>query len=278
MIKKTLEELTIADDFMLGAVMSDPQSCKPLIEYILNVKINKIEYPELQKEIDKNYRSKSVRLDVYVEDDKNTVYDIEIQTTNKRNLAKRMRYYQGMIDLNIIDKGEDYSSLKKSFVIFICTYDPFGKDSYIYTFKNRCDEENSLVLNDGAVKMVLNAKGTKGNISEELRHILDYIAGGIPKGEYAKGLDAAVEDIKKSKKWGLEYMTLLMRDKENEKLGKYAGKISALKKIRNVVGNETLIEIFDGKKEVLDRVIFYIDTHPDWDDEEIADAVINDEE
>lgn len=32
----------------------------------------------------------------------------------KRNLPKRMRYYQGMIDLNILEKGGDYNELKKS--------------------------------------------------------------------------------------------------------------------------------------------------------------------
>ena len=35
----------------------------------------------------------------------------------KRNLAKRMRYYQGMIDLNILEKGGDYNKLKKRSVI-----------------------------------------------------------------------------------------------------------------------------------------------------------------
>ena len=45
--KKTLEELTISDDFMFGAVMSNPKLCKPLLEMILNVKIKKIEYPEM---------------------------------------------------------------------------------------------------------------------------------------------------------------------------------------------------------------------------------------
>ena len=35
----------------------------------------------------------------------------------KDNLPKRMRYYQGMIDLNILEKGENYKNLKKSFVI-----------------------------------------------------------------------------------------------------------------------------------------------------------------
>ena len=81
------------------------------------------------------------RLDVYVEDEAGTVYDVEIQTEAKKGLPKRTRYYQGVIDLHILEKGEDYTALRKSFVIFICTYDPFGKDRYIYTFENRCRED-----------------------------------------------------------------------------------------------------------------------------------------
>ena len=103
---KPVDELVFSDDFMFGAVMSDPKRCKHLLEEILNIKIRKIEYPERQKTIDVKYDSKSVRLDIYVEDDKNTVYDIEMQTTSDGNLPLRMRYYQDMIDLNIIDKGE----------------------------------------------------------------------------------------------------------------------------------------------------------------------------
>ena len=65
---KPIEELTIVDDFMFGAVMRDPRLCKPLLELVLDVKIRKIEYPELQKTIGERYGSKSIRLDVYVED------------------------------------------------------------------------------------------------------------------------------------------------------------------------------------------------------------------
>lgn len=54
---KTIEELTITDDFMFGAVMRDPKRCKPLLEIILGVKIRKITYPELQKVLDKRYDS-----------------------------------------------------------------------------------------------------------------------------------------------------------------------------------------------------------------------------
>lgn len=200
--KKTLEELTISDDFMFGAVMSNPKRCKPLLEMILGVKINKIEYPELQKTIDKQYGSKGIRLDVYVEDDKNTVYNIEIQTTMFKSLPKRMRYYQGLIDLNIIDKGEEYSSLKKSFVIFICTYDPFGEGRYIYTFENRCLENPELAFGDDTTKIVLNTEGTVGDISEDLRATLRYIAGDAPQSEYTMELDEEVVNVRKSEKWG----------------------------------------------------------------------------
>lgn len=51
--------------------------------------------------------------------------NVEIQTTSSKNLPKRTRYYQGMIDLNAIEKGADYSEMPQSFVIFICTFDVF---------------------------------------------------------------------------------------------------------------------------------------------------------
>jgi predicted transposase/invertase (TIGR01784 family) len=110
---KAYEELELQDDFMFGVIMRDPKYCKPFLETILGIKIRKLEYPESQKTIDLSAGAKGVRLDVYVEDEKNTVFDMEMQVHIKRNLAKRMRYYQGMIDLNILEKGGDYNELKR---------------------------------------------------------------------------------------------------------------------------------------------------------------------
>ena len=159
---KPIEKLTIVDDFMFGTVMSNPKLCKPLLELILGVKIQRIEYPELQKVINERYGSKGIRLDVYAADDAGTVYNVEIQTTDEKNLPKRLRYYQGMIDLNILNRGEDYASLRRSFVIFICTYDSFGKGRWVYTFENRCREDQDIALGDEATKIVLNTKGHVG--------------------------------------------------------------------------------------------------------------------
>ena len=70
---------------------------------------------------------RGIRLDVYLDDEHGTVYDLEMQTTKHSDLPKRSRYYQGMIDLNLIQRGAKFSDLKKSYVIFICTEDPFDE-------------------------------------------------------------------------------------------------------------------------------------------------------
>lgn len=102
---KAYEELELKDDFMFSVIMRNPKYVKPFLETILGIKIAKIEYPDSQKSIDVSAGSNGIRLDVYVEDDKHTVFNLEMQTTGKRDLPKRMRYYQGMIDLNILEKG-----------------------------------------------------------------------------------------------------------------------------------------------------------------------------
>ena len=216
---KRFEELEIQDDFMFGVIMRNPKYCKPFLETVLNVKIERIEYPKSQEIIDLSADAKSVRLDVYVEDGKGTVYNIEMQTTSNKNIPKRMRYYQGMIDLNILEKGEDYRGLKKSFVIFVCTFDLFGQGRHVYTFENRCVQDLELPLEDDTVKIVLNTKGILDDVSIEMKSLLDYIDGKEPEDDFTKELDDAVNEVRDNEKWRLEYMTLQMSYQEKYELG-----------------------------------------------------------
>ena len=216
---KRFEELEIRDDFMFGVIMRNPKYCKPFLETVLNIKIGHIEYPKSQEIIDLSADAKGVRLDVYVEDGKGTVYNIEMQTTIDKNIPKRMRYYQGMIDLNILEKGEDYRSLKKSFVIFVCTFDLFGQGRHVYTFENRCVQDLELPLEDDTVKIVLNTKGILDDVSIEMKSLLDYIDGKEPEDDFTKELDDAVNEVRDNEKWRLEYMTLQMSYQEKYELG-----------------------------------------------------------
>ena len=71
---KKYEELELRDDFMFSRIMSDPK----FVETILGVKIRKIVYPQTQKTIDLSLQAKGIRQDVYVEDDQNTVFNLEM--------------------------------------------------------------------------------------------------------------------------------------------------------------------------------------------------------
>ena len=219
LMEKKFEQLEIRDDFMFSVIMRNPRYCKPFLECILGVKISHIEYPISQETIDITADAKSVRLDIYVEDSENTVYNAEMQTVENRNIPKRTRYYQGMIDLNILEKGENYKSLKKSFVIFICTFDLFGKGRHIYTFENRCIQDTSLSLGDDTIKIILNTKGTMDDVTPELKSLLDFIDGEEPRDEFTKELEAAVKTVRKNEKWRLDYMTLQMNYQEKYEQG-----------------------------------------------------------
>lgn len=182
------ENLRISNDFMSAKVMRNPELCKGLLERLLDIQIDHIEYPEEQKVIDISKDSKSVPLDVYLKDEKGTVYNVEIQTTHSKNLPKRTRYYAGMINLNAIEKGADYSELPQSFVIFICTFDTFGKGRWRYTFENMCKEDNDIFLEDGTAKIFFNTDGTEGNISEDTKNILKFIANNTAEDDFTEKL------------------------------------------------------------------------------------------
>lgn len=234
-IKTDWDELGISNDFLFGKIMRNPELCRELLQRILpELDIDHIEYPQTQKTIQPDMDARSVRLDVYVKDGKNTVYDIEMQVADTRELPKRSRYYQGMIDLQLIDKGQSYKKLNQSYIIFICPFDLFGKGRHIYTFENVCREDADIKLQDGATKIFLNANGELDDVSEELKAFLDYAAGKKSEDAYVRKLEEAVKEAKRNREWRHEYMTLLMRDQENLERGLEQGLEQGLKQGKEI--------------------------------------------
>ncbi|MGL4800039.1 MAG: Rpn family recombination-promoting nuclease/putative transposase [Cellulosilyticaceae bacterium] len=229
-MNKIIEQLNLDDDFLFAKVMSDKEICKKVLEKILKIKINSITMPEQQKVIDILLDSKAVRLDIYVHDENNTIYNVEMQKGKRKNLPKRSRYYQGSIDLDMISKGKDYKELQKSFVIFICTFDPFKRGRHLYTFENRCIEDNTLLLGDETTKLFLNTKGTLNDVDEEMLEFLKYIeestdeVAGASRSQLVKVINDKVKHLKEDKSMEVEYMTLLERDKEKFQEGREEGR------------------------------------------------------
>ena len=223
---KEWEELTIQDNFLFQKVMQNPRICKRLIEKLLGIKVKSITYPEAEKTLSAGFSNKDIRLDLYVETNNGTLLDIEMQTTAGKSewLPKRTRYYQSMIDVNIIMKGDDYTELKTSFVIFICTFDPFDENRRIYTFRHRCVEHDGLELGDGTTKIFLNTKGSVGEVDEDIRKFLSYVDGHAAEGKFTQDIAREVEKVKLHKETRLEYMTLLMEIKEQKRESREEGR------------------------------------------------------
>lgn len=217
------ESLGLTNDFLFSKVMRKPDLCKEMLQRILDIEIDHISYPEPQKSIDEDKDAKGIRLDIYVKD-ADTVYNVEIQTSDTKALSKRTRYYQSLLDLQELNKGVFYDRLSRSYIIFICTFDAFGQGRHKYTFEHRCLEDLNLPLGDAAQKLFLNITSVENDISAPLKAFLDYLYDGTVHDAYTERLQEELQMAKQNREWRREYMTLKMRDLENIEKGKAEGR------------------------------------------------------
>lgn len=214
-MKKEIE-YPFSNAIIFAKVMEDPNNAIPFLERIFRGrKIEQVIVTErisLTSKIDiantnelniksevtlqpNSIKAKGIRLDVLFKDD-NAWYDIEMQVAYTKNLPKRSRYYHGCIDTQTLGKGMDYSVLKKSYVIFICIFDPFNQDSPMYFFE-KYDKENDLPLNDESYTIMLNTESAKLDIPEELKSVFDYINTGEvnPNDPLLVSIHSRVEEL-----------------------------------------------------------------------------------
>ncbi|MBD5544075.1 MAG: hypothetical protein HDR01_07540, partial [Lachnospiraceae bacterium] len=110
--------------------------------------------------------------------------------------------------------GDDFNDLKPGYVIFICTFDPFGKGLYRYTFEERCLEYD-MSLGDDTRKIFLNTRGRNDeDVPKELVHFLKYMEQSNDEyvseltEESIRKLHEKVTELKKWRRLEAGYMTL----------------------------------------------------------------------
>ena len=228
--QKSVDELTFTDDGMFQTVMHNPEICAEVIEKLLHVKVQKVDYPEIEKVIEPYYTTKSIRLDVYLKDD-DKIIDVECQSYPQESIGKRTRFYQSLIDTDNLMKGEDYSDLKDSYILFICKKDPFkdsNKKNYglpCYTFRNICLENNEIELNDKTIKVIYNASAYEEENGEK-RDFLHFISTNDPgKDELSNRIANLVEQIKLNEKFRRDYAAMNLHDRDLTRMAKAEGKL-----------------------------------------------------
>lgn len=274
---KKYEELTIVDDFMFGKVMRNPKHCKKLLEIILDVKIRNIVFIDDQQSMNPDYIAKGVRIDVYVEDDEDTVYAVEMQARNTGELSHRSRYYQSVMDVSMVEKGMNYEQIKKSYVIFICTFDLFGMGRHIYHFENLCREDPSIRLNDGTEKIFLNTKGTLDDVDKELSSLLRYFDSLMPQDSFTEALNKEVTGAKQHKEWRREYMKLELMMWDSRREGRAEGmakhRIDLIcRKLAKGKTPETIAEDLEDSLDEVQKICNIAQKYaPNYDEEKILE-------
>ena len=257
--QKTLQDLTIKDNFMFAAVMMDPENCRRVLERILEIAIDHVDV-SYEKSIVYHPEYKGVRLDVYARDEKNTHFSVEMQVADKK-IGKRARYYHSQVDVELLGTGLDYTELPDCYVLFICDFDPIGLGKYRYTMKKTFREKPDLDYEDGEYTIFVSTKGTnEREVPQELVSFLQYVGASLEQSEadyeddLVKRLQNSVKEIKVNREMGARYMLFEEMMKDEYKAGMEKGLLIALekyaplpeavtRKISSLTDEDTLTEV-----------------------------------
>ena len=207
---KNYNELGFTDDFMFGKVMQDTELCHDVLECLLQRPVGELSDVVSQREFRYTSDGKPIRVDIYTRDTKN-IYDTEMQNLGHKKpedlaLPRRSRFYQSSIDADHLDKTHSYKSLPDSNVLFICTFDPFGKGLPRYTFREICEEDKRVRLNDGTTKIFYNCTYKGGDLPEDLRELYEYVDAGKINNDLTTRIDMAVRRARSNEEWRSSYM------------------------------------------------------------------------
>ena len=262
--KKQLKELTLKDNFMFGAVMMEEENCKRFLELALGFPIERVEVSK-EKSIVYHPEYKGVRLDVYAKNEHNTRYNVEMQVAKKAELGKRVRYYYGQIDMELLLSGSDYTELPEVYVIFICDFDPFGKKKYRYTFTKQCEEEPGAQLQEGCKSIFLSTRGENDReVPGELVSFLNFVKADLSESEtdfeddFVEKLQNTIRRIKSNREMEERFMIFeeMLRDEraEGKAEGIAEGKAEGIAEGKTEAVLEMLLELMKDLGEIPDEL------------------------
>lgn len=234
---KTREEiakLTLMNDAFMNLVFEDNIPC---VEEVLRIILNKNDLFVKRVRTQKMYQgfTRSIYLDVYAEDSKGVIYNIEIQQADEGAEPRRTRFHTGMIDAHTLKAGQDFKELPELYIIFITLNDVLGLNQSIYTIhkyidgtQKRFDDGSHVIYintsakNDGTEiwKLIHDLRSTKADemylpkLAERVKFLKEREEGIVTMSNYfeelqQKAVEKAVEKaVRNTEKKAKENMAL----------------------------------------------------------------------
>ncbi len=275
--KTQLKDLTLLDRFLFSETIEDPRNLQIILEIILGKEVLLKYLPQPEKEQKKSPLYRYIRVDVWSEDIYNTVYDVEVQKKDTRNLPRRSRFYQSLMDGRLLKPGEsDFNQLKDICLIIIAPFDIFGYEKYQYTFEMRCREVPQLAMEDGATRIFLNTHGKNSeDVSPELVELLYYMEHSNQRTSVSyqssrvRELQGNVNTIVENEEMGVRFMQaweeLLLERQEGREEGLQLGRKEGLQlQLQNqikkkLLKGQSVEQIAEALEETPERIQQLID-------------------
>ena len=230
--RQSLEEkwqrMTIKDDPIFGGVMEDEHLCRQLIERCLpGIRIASLEQLATQHTYNGPLLARGVRYDVYVRDDQQRTIVVEVQVKNEHNVPQRLRYYQGAVDQEILEPGDDYGRLKEypTYVIALCDFDYYRQGRARYQREVRDRARVTAKTDDGRTMVIFNTRASDFTGAAEIRTFLDLMRGKVDtEDKFIRDVLERVQIVKQDPERKAAYMKLEYELARREAEGKVEGK------------------------------------------------------
>ena len=285
--RKLLSELNLTDRFLFAQVMEDAEAYQAFVSILLEEDVRFPSRTQTEKELRISPDLRAARLDVIAVDESQKLYYTEMQGKNTGNLIKRSRFYQAQLDVSLLEPGEtNFNKLNPACMVMVAPFDIFGKGLYRYTFEGVCRECPELKLDDGALKIFINTRGTnEEDFSREFLDLMMYIENSADEvadkvqSKRIRMIHNRVTKVKMSEKMGVKYMQWWEELAEAKDEGHKAGELHMLvsqvvKKLRKGKATEVIAEeleeCIDYIKEICEVAVEFA---PEYDCEKILEKI-----
>ena len=219
--KNIIDNFTLMSDIFMRNVFKK----KECLEYVLQIILqnHKLFIAEhiIQKDY-KNLQGRSAVMDCVARDADGQYFNIEIQQENEGASPNRARYNSGLMDMNMLNPGQDFDELTENYVIFITRNDILGYGLDIYHVERVILEVDGF-FGDGTHIIYVNSKIQEDT---ELGRLMHDFHCKKAEDMYSRILADRVYELKETQK-GVEFMCQEMEQIYYE--GEKSGELKARK-------------------------------------------------
>lgn len=200
-------DATIINSLLFRFLMEREDLCKGFLERALDIKIKSLSLPTEENE--RCFRdTKNTALAVDVVDADGNKIDVGMRTLDAPadTIGNYARNYMMVMSQARIACGT-YLAAEKSYMIYLCPFDPFTKNDSKYELGSYCKESDEWL---GCRDVFLNASGDRAGITPELANFLDFVAGKPVEDDFVAELTKAIADIKQDAALQAKYERLIV--------------------------------------------------------------------